>query len=433
MQADCILRIKIYTTAAPTGGLTAKLEGGTSAPSEIPLPSITNNAWTEYTFDFSDQANENHTRVIFFINAGATRTNGPETYFLDDIRFDDDGTATDDCAGVTPDPMILNDFECQQNEPFQVCFPIVDNPLVNADNGSGKVGFFTDFGAEFDNIFIQFDGPIDLTTNNQLRLKVNTDVAGTLVARLDGGTSEPIEVPATLAGTGEWEMPTFDFSSQAGTDHTRLVFFFNFNVVPGPDEQYFLDDIVFEAALPVELTTFTATTRKQDAVLEWTTASEIAVADYTVEYATATTNWTAVGSLPVTGDSYTERRYELTHPKLGTGRHLYRLRMNDLDGSVAYSDVVTVDMTAGTGALATTAYPNPFTDVLSIPLTAIVEELIVVELTDQLGRTVIRQEQTISSGQRVVTLTDLGEVAAGSYLLRLVHGDRTQPLSVLRR
>ena len=79
------LKIKILSTN--TVPLLAKLEGGSSAPAEVWGNIDTANVWTEYTFDFSSQAAENHNKIVLFFNGG--ETNGTETdiYYIDDIKW----------------------------------------------------------------------------------------------------------------------------------------------------------------------------------------------------------------------------------------------------------------------------------------------------------------------------------------------------------
>lgn len=431
LSVNNILKLKIYTTVAPAGRLLAILEGGASPRIELAINAIVNGAWTEYTFDFSSQATADHQTLVLIYNADITRTNGPELYFLDDVRWDANGSVPDPCAGVSADPMILNDFECQQNEPFQGCFPIVNNPLVDANNSSSRVGCFTDIGGGFDNIFIQFDAPLDLSTNNQLRLKVNTQVAGSLLVKLEGGSSPSVETAVFLAGDGSWEEPLFDFSTETGTDHTRLVVFFNAGVTPGGSDKYFIDDLLWEAALPVELAAFTAEPVKEDVALSWTTLTESGAADYTVEHTTRSTNWAVAGVLPAVGESRTEQTYGIVHEQPGSGEHLYRLVMRDLDGTTEYSEVVAVTL-ANTGQGVVSAYPNPFEGELSVSFEAETAGTAELKLKDLLGRTVSSKKAQVAAGQVVLQIQQPADMKPGRYLVQVICGGKKMTTSVIR-
>ncbi|MGZ2370662.1 hypothetical protein ACXR6G_12845 [Ancylomarina sp. YFZ004] len=65
-----------------------KLEGGTSDANEIWSDITTTGEWTEYTIDFSSQANENHTKLVLFFNAGKDDGGSTDRYYLDNIRWE---------------------------------------------------------------------------------------------------------------------------------------------------------------------------------------------------------------------------------------------------------------------------------------------------------------------------------------------------------
>ncbi|MCZ4694108.1 hypothetical protein DWB61_02600 [Ancylomarina euxinus] len=66
----------------------AKLEGGTSNANEIWTDITTIGEWTEYTVNFSSQANENHTKLVLFFNAGKDDGTATDKYYLDNIRWE---------------------------------------------------------------------------------------------------------------------------------------------------------------------------------------------------------------------------------------------------------------------------------------------------------------------------------------------------------
>lgn len=79
-------QLSIKVMAPVAGVLKAKLQGGTSAGIERDLYVTAIDQWVEYTYDFSDQASEDHREIVFFFNAGAA-TSGADVYFIDDIEF----------------------------------------------------------------------------------------------------------------------------------------------------------------------------------------------------------------------------------------------------------------------------------------------------------------------------------------------------------
>ena len=65
-----------------------KLEGGTSNANEVWMDITTTGEWTEYTVDFSSQANAKHQKLVIFFNAGKEDGAEQEKYYLDNIRWE---------------------------------------------------------------------------------------------------------------------------------------------------------------------------------------------------------------------------------------------------------------------------------------------------------------------------------------------------------
>ena len=231
-------KIKVKTSVA--GTLKAKLEGGTSGGIEVDA-TISNTAnWVEYSFDFSDQFNQNHQKLVLFFNAGVD-TNGSDVYYIDDLRWD---TSAAPCAGVVEDINVINDFDCQKNQDVPEV-TIFATPNKNAINSSKFSGKYVDETGGWDAVIVDFGAPINLTTHNSFKIKVLAPVAGTLKAKLEGGTSAGKEKDVQITTTGQWVEYTFDFSSEANANHQKLVLFFNAGVDTDGTQVYFIDDLKF--------------------------------------------------------------------------------------------------------------------------------------------------------------------------------------------
>lgn len=414
-----ILKLKVYTDVVGSGGLIAKLEGGSSAPLEL-SNAVTVGTWTEYTFDFSSQATENHERLIFILNAGSS---SPGTYYLDDIRWTDNGSATDPCAGVTATPFLLNDFECQTNEPFESCFPIVDNPDATGANTSAKVGHFTDTAGEFDNIIIDYNTPIDLSSFHFLKLQVNTTIAGSLLVKLEGGTSAAVEISVAVAGIGAWEELSVDFSGEAAANHTKIAFFFNAGSPNGAGDVYFMDNIRFDNVLPVELTDFTAQQTKEAVMVKWQTATELNSAGFTIEHSVGSGNWKQIGYVRAAGESYSLSNYTFVHEDPITGKNQYRLRAEDFDGSFAYSAVATVNMERETENLVIS--PNPFSEDIVFKINKADDENATFKVFDISGKVVSEGTLVLKKGEEKYTLSLPENLYSGTYFLQLLTAYQT--------
>ena len=238
------LKLKVLTTkAAP---LLAKLEGGTSGAKEVWGSISTVNEWTEYIFDFTDQANENHTKVVLFFNGGASDGTASDIYFIDDIKFGE----FNPCDGVAIDNNIVNDAECQQNYAIagNALSKVVDNTNKSGVNISKSVLEITDNGTDaWDHLLFDFGAAIDLSSKNVLKIKVLSTKSVPLLAKLEGGTSGAKEIWGAIDTVDAWTEYTFDFSDQSAENHQKIVFFFNGGASDGTaSDIYYIDDIKWE-------------------------------------------------------------------------------------------------------------------------------------------------------------------------------------------
>ena len=97
--------------------------------------------------------------------------------------------------------------------------------------------------------------------------------------------------------------------------------------------------------LPIKLTTFTATAVGSDAVLSWTTASEINNKGFEVQRGTDGSTFgdvRFVATKALNGNSSAPLTYTYNDPAVGNGTYYYRLKQVDLDGMPTLSDVRSV-------------------------------------------------------------------------------------------
>jgi len=115
--------------------------------------------------------------------------------------------------------------------------------------------------------------------------------------------------------------------------------------------------------LPVEMSSFTATTSRLSATLDWSTATEVNSMQFDVERKAAlgTSSWTKIGSVAAAGNSSVKRDYSYTDNSVSAGDYQYRINTINKDGSSKYSPVV--DVMVGQVAKVFNLgsnYPNPF-------------------------------------------------------------------------
>ena len=112
--------------------------------------------------------------------------------------------------------------------------------------------------------------------------------------------------------------------------------------------------------LPVELLGFEAKKiNRNDALLNWATASEKNNAYFTIERSEDAQNFSELQRVKGAGDSREQQNYTFTDFSLRPNIYYYRLKQTDYDGQFTYSDIVTVNIIALERVATVAIYPNP--------------------------------------------------------------------------
>ena len=235
-------KFTVQVFASKATSFILKLEGTGQAIEKKQNIAVTNR-WIEYSFDFSAAANMTTlTKIILFFDPGVAESS--DTYLFDNLTQ----LPADECSGTTPDPEILDDFECQRNATYGIGFQnikAVDNPFSEGINTSAKVGQYTDGAGEWDALVIDNGNALPLAERNQIQVKLYSTIAGVFKFKLEGGTSTAIEKDymVTEDELNQWIQINMDFSDQAAANHQRIVFFLNAGVNVEAGDIYYLDDI----------------------------------------------------------------------------------------------------------------------------------------------------------------------------------------------
>lgn len=163
--------------------------------------------------------------------------------------------------------------------------------------------------------------------------------------------------------------------------------------------------------LPVKISTFSAQRKSNTVVLNWKTATEINSKSFVIQravnndfkdIATIASNNLANGS-----------SYNYTDLSPLSGLSSYRLKMVDLDGTVAYSEMRLVKETVSSSS-DFTVYPNPNRGNARVTIfeSSVSSE---VQLIDQSGRMI----QVVNLQNR--NTVDLNSIKTGMYIVRVVN------------
>ncbi|MCE7059296.1 T9SS type A sorting domain-containing protein [Dyadobacter sp. CY343] len=164
--------------------------------------------------------------------------------------------------------------------------------------------------------------------------------------------------------------------------------------------------------LPVVLKDFNVTAEGRTAQVSWTTTSETKSAHFEVQRSKNGSDWKQIGKMDSQGESAAEHFYSFTDSQPYSGQNLYRLKMVDLDGTFAYSEIRNLRFEGGKEAV----YPNPVSD--NIYFDAEMRgQIKSVTVADIAGKIVM---QVTSVSNQGISVKSFG---TGLYLLRISKMD----------
>ncbi len=236
-----------------------------------------------------------------------------------------------------------------------------DNKALAGGTGKATVQFSVSdaagpFLVTFPNTAMSLDGGTTQT--------IQWDVANTnaspvncanvkILLSTDGGLTFPTVILASTPNDGAEQITLPNLPTTAARIKIEAVgnIFYdmsnaNFTIVDNP--------------VPVELVSFKANTSANAVTLEWTTATEVNNAGFSIERSSDNISFASVGFVEGRGTTQEIHQYSFTDRVAGSGTYYYRLRQKDYDGSEETSVTIQAGITAPEEFVLAQNYPNPF-------------------------------------------------------------------------
>ena len=190
--------------------------------------------------------------------------------------------------------------------------------------------------------------------------------------------------------------------------------------------------LTFDGVLPVELTSFKASTGPSTVSLIWATSTEKDNYGFEVERQTPThpspfqgegdggQQWSRVGFVEGAGTSTSPREYTFTDRNLSPGKYSYRLKQIDRNGEFTYSKSVRADILVPRELTLQQNYPNPFNPSTTIEFTIPEDGKASLKVYDAAGRevaTLVDEEMKAGVTQKAVF--DASQFSSGVYFSKL--------------
>jgi hypothetical protein len=180
--------------------------------------------------------------------------------------------------------------------------------------------------------------------------------------------------------------------------------------------------------IPVELTSFTASTSNGKVYLNWTTASEVNNLGFEIERKIFTENesqWVRIGFKDGHGTTTETQRYQYIDNVSGLQAISisYRLKQIDYNGSYEYSDEVLVGNPAPSDFTLHQNYPNPFNPRTQIQFSIPIKAFVILTLYGELGNVISELISEEKPAGKYKVNFDATNLSSGIYFYRLQAGD----------
>ena len=148
--------------------------------------------------------------------------------------------------------------------------------------------------------------------------------------------------------------------------------------------------------VPVELNSFNASLVNNNIILDWTTASELNNQGFEIEQSFDNEKFNQIGFVPGFGTTTEPKSYSYTDQSVSNGKHYYRLKQIDFDGSVTYSEAVEAEVSLPANFALEQNYPNPFNPSTAIKYSFPKISFVQIKVFDVLGNeieTLVNEEK----------------------------------------
>ncbi|HMU44051.1 MAG TPA: exo-alpha-sialidase [Ignavibacteriaceae bacterium] len=248
----------------------------------------------------------------------------------------------------------------------------------------------------------------------------NTWFSNELIVDLDIDQAE-YKVNGVSVHTWQWSP---GIPNSGGLNQLGGVDLYGYGLLSSGQSRYYVDDFKLTdlLAVPVELTSFTANSNSLgEVVLNWTTATETNNKGFDVERM-IDGKFVKVGYVPGFGTTTEPRNYSYTDSKLSQGKHTYRLKQVDFNGTFEYSNQVEIEVSAPVKFALEQNYPNPFNPSTVISYSLPQKELVTIKVIDILGREVATLVNEIKPAGKFEVEFDASSLASGVYVYQIKAG-----------
>lgn len=179
--------------------------------------------------------------------------------------------------------------------------------------------------------------------------------------------------------------------------------------------------------LPVQIVSFIASPCRTAIELRWSTTTEANSYGFEIEKRPITDpRWQKIAFVAGAGTSTALREYTFVDRTVSAGRHAYRLKQIDNDGSFAHSYALEVEVSLAPRQFRLSQnYPNPFNPSTDLEFILSENGAATLSVCNMLGEEVAMLfEGAAEAGRNYQIKCDASRMASGVYLVRLISGGK---------
>jgi Concanavalin A-like lectin/glucanases superfamily len=264
------------------------------------------------------------------------------------------------------------------------------------------------------------------------------------VAAVHSGTSLIIYINGVqiISGTQGSTNPIYSFPARIGTMFASSFSPPQYNGLNGSLDELRIYNraltvaeilVLSQRALPIKLTSFTATTQSSNVLLKWQTASESNTLQYLVQRSTNGTQFTNIGTVHAKGSSAVTSNYTYTDgnvvASISSSVIYYRLQSVDIDGKTQYSPIVSVAITNKTDGIV--LLQNPVKNNVALQITSTTLQQANIIITNSMGQIVCTTHYMLSLGSTSLSVPAL-QLSKGIYYVTVHYNNTQQTLPILK-
>lgn len=171
--------------------------------------------------------------------------------------------------------------------------------------------------------------------------------------------------------------------------------------------------------LPIELISFTGSQEKDFNRIEWVTSAESNLDFFTVERSLDGLEWESIYTTPGKNIRHVNTAYEFAdYGFTGNAINYYRLKQTDKDGTVAYSETVSIENKAALKTRVENIHPNPTSGNLFFDLYTGTKSQASVQIVDVTGK-VVKDETLLLEPGKNELMADTKGLGEGIYLMKV--------------